>query len=330
MARARDRQQTPLPVSAADPQGLALAAGRCIRRQALLVLLLAIGPGLAAQAAGDPSEALRSQYRAIAEQLDTSPLGRPLRVRSVSEPNRLQGEIHALVDHAFADVHRELGNPDNWCDLVMLHPNTKYCRVTTGPTGPQLQLRIGTSGPQKIGDAAPVNLSHRTTASMPGYDWLELVSRDGPMGTSDYRISLEILALPGARTFLHLTYSYTLNRIARLGMQAYLATLARDKVGFTVIGQAEDGKPIFIGGVRGHVERNTMRYFLAIDSYLATAHEPASSRVERRLQAWFDAAQRYPRQLHELERDAYLQMKRTEIRRQQAPADMPGAQQPGR
>jgi hypothetical protein len=30
------------------------------------------------------------------------------------------------------------------------------------------------------------------------------------------------------------------------------------------------GQPDYIGGVRGLVERNTMRYYLAIDAYLST------------------------------------------------------------
>lgn len=311
----------------ASRHGSAGAGGsrcRLVCLQVLLVIVVAMGHSLAARAAGDPSEALRSEYRAMAERLDRNPWSRPLLVQSDVQPNRLQGEIHAVVDHAVADVHRELGNPDNWCDVVSLHPNTKYCRLATGPTGTRLQVRIGMSGPQDIDDAVLVSLRHRTVASMPGYDWLELLSTDGPMGTSNYRISLEALALPNARTFLHLTYSYTFNGIARLAMQAYLGTLARDKVGFTIIGQA-DGKPVFIGGLRGHVERNTMRYFLAIESTLATMHLPASTRVEQRLQAWFDAAERYPRQLHEHERDAYLQMKRDEIGRQQRLAENAGA-----
>jgi hypothetical protein len=180
------------------------------------------------------------------------------------------------------------------------------------------------SGPQEIDEAALVSLVHHTAASMPGYVRLELLSREGPMGTSDYRITLEALALPEDKTLLHLTYAYTFNGLARMAMQAYLGTIARDKIGFTITGQA-DGKPVFIGGLRGHVERNTMRYFLAIESTLATMHLPASTRVEQRLQAWFDAAERYPRQLHERERDAYLQMKRDEIARQQNLGENAGA-----
>jgi len=45
---------------------------------------------------------------------------------------------------------------------------------------------------------------------------------------------------------------------------------------------------------------------------------PPSERLEKRLQTWYDATEAHARQLHDVERDAYLQMKRREYRRQQA------------
>jgi hypothetical protein len=64
------------------------------------------------------------------------------------------------------------------------------------------------------------------------------------------------------------------------------------------------------------VERNTMRYFLAIDAYLAALAVPPAERLETRLAGWYAGVERFPVQLHELERDEYLAMKRKEVRRQ--------------
>jgi hypothetical protein len=61
-----------------------------------------------------------------------------------------------------------------------------------------------------------------------------------------------------------------------------------------------------------------MRYFLAIDAYLAALSAPAPARLETRLQNWYDATENYARQLHDVDRNAYLEMKRREYRRQQA------------
>jgi hypothetical protein len=67
------------------------------------------------------------------------------------------------------------------------------------------------------------------------------------------------------------------------------------------------------------VERNTMRYYLAIGAYLDSLSLPPQQRIERRLRDWFAATERYPRQLHEISQDEYLVMKRREIERQQMP-----------
>ncbi|NPT53878.1 hypothetical protein GNZ13_04465, partial [Paraburkholderia sp. 5N] len=70
--------------------------------------------------------------------------------------------------------------------------------------------------------------------------------------------------------------------------------------------------------VRGLVERNTMRYYLAIDAYLGALSSTPDKRLEQRLTTWFDATEQYPRQLHEVDRQAYMQMKYKEYERQQA------------
>ena len=112
---------------------------------------------------------------------------------------------------------------------------------------------------------------------------------------------------------------------ANVAMQGYLATIGRNKVGFSVVDHTDDGQPIYIGGMRGVVERNTMRYFLAIEAYLGALTTAPQERLEKRLNDWFTGIERYPRQLHELERDEYLDMKHKEIQRQQAleSADQP-------
>ena len=65
------------------------------------------------------------------------------------------------------------------------------------------------------------------------------------------------------------------------------------------------------------VERNTMRYYLAIDAYLSKLNTPANQQLEQRLQSWYRSTEEYPRQLHEVELNEYLTMKRDEYQRQQ-------------
>lgn len=101
-------------------------------------------------------------------------------------------------------------------------------------------------------------------------------------------------------------------------MQGCLATTGRDKVGFSIIGRTAAGQPVYQGDMRGVAERNTMRYYLAVDAYLGALTLPVAARLDQRLNDWHSGVERYPRQLHELERADYLAMKHEEIQRQQA------------
>ena len=101
-------------------------------------------------------------------------------------------------------------------------------------------------------------------------------------------------------------------------MRGYLATTASTKIGFTKVGQGDS--QTYVGGMRGAVERNTMRYYLAIDAYLASLRLPQPAQLDARLNAWFDATEKYPEQLGEVDKDSYLKMKKSEVLRQQGVA----------
>jgi hypothetical protein len=85
-----------------------------------------------------------------------------------------------------------------------------------------------------------------------------------------------------------------------------------------VVDRTKDGVK-YIQGVRGVIERNTMRYYLAIDAYLAALNTPAENQVDKRFQNWYDSTRIYSRQLYEVEKEDYLAMKRKEYERQQQP-----------
>ncbi len=287
---------------------------------ALVLAAICLGSYLGealAQTPPEAAQALRAQRSTLSEQLKNNAFARPLVLLSAETAQGMRGDIYALMAYPFATVSGALQDPRQWCEVMILHLNTKYCHAVHGPQGPVLNVNIGTKTPQELTQAARVAFGYSMAAAQPDYFEVLLYAADGPMGTSDYRIALEAVALPGKQTFLHLTYSYNANLAGKLAMQAYLATAGSSKVGFTVTGAPVNGHPAWIDGVRALVERNTMRYYLAIDSYLAAAQAAPAERFERSLQAWFTASERYPRQLHEIERPAYLKMKRAEYLRQQ-------------
>jgi hypothetical protein len=254
----------------------------------------------------------------MSQALQKNPFGRPLVLYSVETADGLQGDIYAVVSYPFGTVSSGLKSPDNWCQVMILHINTKYCQAIQAPAGPQLRVYIGKKTPQALAEAARVDFNFQQTAAFPSYFSTTLNAKDGPLGTHDYLIQLEVVELSNNKSFLHLTYAYGVGFAGRVAMQAYLATVGAGKVGFSWVDPTDNGEPSLVAGVRGVVERNTMRYYLAIDSFLASLAAPPSAQLEQRLQTWFTAVELYPRQLHEVDRPAYLEMKRAEVIRQQS------------
>ncbi len=212
--------------------------------------------------------------------------------------------------------------------LMLMYPNadipvvllsmksSKYCRATHSNAGTVLDINLGKKYEQPLAETYDTKFNYENMTTAANYFSVEMKAAEGPLGTKDYRIWVEATPINNKQTFLHFTYAYSFGLTGRLAMNAYLATLGKDKVGFSVESTRANGEPNYIQGVRGVVERNTMRYYLAIDAYLAALKDAPETQQEKRLQYWFDSTERYATQLHEVERTEYLSMKREETRRQ--------------
>jgi hypothetical protein len=264
--------------------------------------------------------ALRARHGALREQLAGNVFQRALVLESVQNANDLKGDVYAVIDQPFEVLSPALQGREHWCELLILHLNVKHCS-STGKAGAEvLSLVVGRKFDQPLEDAYRVDFDFNMPSIAPDYLRVQMSADTGPLSTRNYRLALEAVPLDAKRSFVHMSYSYAYGMAARMAMQGYLATVGRDKVGFSIVGKGEDGKPLYIDGVRGVVERNTMRYFLAIEAYLGAMDAPAAEQVEKRLRDWYSAVDRYPRQLHELERNEYLEMKRREVQRQRGAA----------
>jgi hypothetical protein len=227
-----------------------------------------------------------------------------------------------VTEYSFATVNDALNDPSkglaNWCDVLILRPNTKYCRAFSGGNGSKPIMNISN---EEVAEELPatyrMQFDYNTAASSPGYFRTGLHADSGPLNTRDYQIVLEAVSLSSSRTFLHLTYAYSYGTVGRLAMKGYLATFGGGKIGFTNIAHSSSAEVKYVGGVRGLVERNTMRYYLTIEAHLGALSSPSDKRLQQRLNNWFNASEEYPRQLHEIDRQLYMQMKQDEYRRQQ-------------
>ena len=281
------------------------------------IAMLDIAPAGAAPPAVTPAASLRAAYDELQPKLRSNSYGRPLHLDSRESSSDLKGDMHAVIGHPIDMVGSSLNDSEVWCDILILHLNTKYCEAGNAGGRDMLAVNIGKKYDQPLGKTHRVQFDFRVMAATHDYFSVVLNAASGPYGTKNYRILFEAIPLDKGRTFIHLSYSYGFGMTARLAMQTYLGTIGSAKVGFTETGKDANGQPLYVGGVRGMIERNTMRYFLAIETYLESLAAPADARVEKRLRDWFAAIERYPRQLHEMEREDYLATKRREIRRQQ-------------
>jgi len=95
-------------------------------------------------------------------------------------------------------------------------------------------------------------------------------------------------------------------------MGTYFLTLGSGKIGFSIVGENDSGEPVYVEGKRGVIERNVVRYYFAIQSYLDTLDVPPEQRFQARLVRWFELTEQHARQLHELDKEKYLEYKRHE------------------
>jgi hypothetical protein len=277
---------------------------------------MACVPNARADAAAGPAGDLRARYVALSQQLENSSIQRGLYLDSNDDSRAPRGDAYAVVDYPFAMVAAAMAKPENLCESLILHLNVQYCRATPGDSGPRLSAAVGKKTNQPLEDTHRIDFIYEVAASSADYTRVELSSREGPFDTANYLIVLELAALDEQRAFLHLRYSYTQGFLTRWATAAYFATRGRDKVGFTRV-HAEGDAPQLVRGIRGALERNTMRYYLAIDAYLHTLGSPSSQRFEQSLERWFADTERFARQLREVKHDDYIAMKRGQYLRQQ-------------
>lgn len=290
-----------------------------VRRAAaggVAAVLMATAPAAMADAAQ-----LRAKHEQMKEALRNNAFGRAIAIHSDDSGDSITGDVYAVLDFPYKAVSEGLRNPQSWCDVLILPFNTKYCHPYPTAEGSSLQMRIGRKADQPLNDAYRLDFALHPVARGADYFETRMDALKGPMGTHDYHIVLSATPLDERHSFMHLSYTYGYSGFGRLAMQGYLGTVGANKVGFTVIGRDGSGQPQYIGGVRGAIERNVVRYYLAIDAYLGSLAAPPEQQLDRRIQGWFSATEKYARQLHEMDRAEYVAMKKHESERQQALLD---------
>ncbi|UFS70930.1 hypothetical protein LPW11_01800 [Geomonas sp. RF6] len=286
------------------------------------LLVFAAAGGVIADPGGE--QALLAKYPALQSKLEKSYLGAPIYLESAEAGDSLRVDMYGVFHHPFSALRDALQSPSNWCDITSLHINIKACTYRKSGDQWYLTLYSGRKYYQPASDAYPLRLKFQAPSQEPNYLQLLLSADEGPLHTKNHRMRLEAAPLPEGHSFVHFSYTYGYGSMTRMAMKSYFATIGRDKVGFSLAG----GGKGFVGGVRGAIERNAVRYYLAVQSYLDTLSFPEGQRFEQRTSRWYDLTVRYPRQLKEMDKPDYLAMKRQEQANQLALQKKEGTARP--
>ncbi len=269
--------------------------------------------GPAAWAATGSADALLAKRTELTAHLQAREFGEPLYLVSHDSGHRADGDVYAELALPFARVRAVLSTPQSICGVLFLHLNIRSCSPSSGGAGDLLTLSVGPKQSSSLGARYSMAYAMQVAAASPGYLHVNLAAQTGPLMTDDYRIVFEATPLDEQHTFLHFGYAYSYGTLARLAMQAYLATAGRSKIGFTVLGVGADGQPLYVQGERGALERNVIRNYLALLAYASIEAGTPQAQTEVRLRAWFALTERHAAQLHELGLDDYLQEKHLDL-----------------
>jgi len=284
----------------------------------IFLFLLAAAIGFSAASASSAEKPLKGEdillaaYHRNMARLERNSFGLPLFLESFERDDRVHVDVYGIFDYPFSSVADVLKVPANWCDIVSLHLNVKACTYRELPGAWVLTLYIGRKVYQPPEDTRQVIFHYRNVVRQQEYLDIILSADAGPFGTKDHRMRFEAVPLEGGRTFVHVSYAYSDSVALRLAAKVYFVTLGRDKVGFTMTGTDRNHDPVYIGGPRGSIERNAVRYYFAIQSFMNTLRYPEKNRFSIRISEWYDLTTRHRKQLYELDKKDYLTFKTKE------------------
>ena len=133
----------------------------------------------------------------------------------------------------------------------------------------------------------------------------------GPFGSRNYDFKFRAMEVDDG-IFLEFYLSSEPGFISSLA-KLYLATVGSSKIGFSTTGTDRNGKTRYVKGQRGGAERNIVRYLLSVQAYFDTLEQASGpDGYLKRLERWYDLTDVHKKQLFELERDVYIEIKQKE------------------
>jgi hypothetical protein len=238
----------------------------------------------------------------------------PIYLKTVQKEKVLNVSLLGKIPFKFSDVSAVLAKPGSYCDFLPLLFNVKTCVITE--LNPVTRMKFYVAGKHYTPPITSyrIHAVFRLVDRTPDKIRVRMEADPDTPGKSDYGVDLVAIPLDG-ETLMYLKSRYAPGRITRMATNTYVNVFARDKPGFTEI-QEPGGKKKLITGFPAVIERSSVRAYFALKAYTLNYHLPPDKRFEACLKTWYDLNQPYKKQLYELERDQYLQIKRREHKNQ--------------
>ncbi len=281
----------------------------------LLFSLLLVLPARGSWGQEAGFQRLSGRYPELQEAARRGPFGLPLQVRSEESDTLVSAEIHGIIDHPFRALAATFTEPGGWCDFLVLNPNIKTCTFRREAQETLLTLYIGSKNYRAPESATEQVYRFLVRARRPDYAAISLTAPQGMLGTTAHRFEFEAGSVAG-KTVVGLSSSFEPSTWSRLLTGIYLNTLGRHKIGFSREA-TEAGVPVgYVRGVKGMIERNVMRYYLALKAFLDAGDLPADRQFEARARLAYDLMDLYPAQLRQMDKADYLDIKLREYQNQ--------------
>lgn len=268
-----------------------------------------------AVATPNKTQDLLSVYALAKPVLDNPSKQKPFYLHAEIEGRKQSGQAALYFDQPLEQIAEALSKLGNWCSILLLHLNTKACTHSQNEDEQTLTIYMGRKFYQKPDDAYVMKYEFNTERTQNYFSAL-ITAEDGPLGTSDYRIQLEVTPING-KTFGRIQVSQKHSWISSKAAKLYVATKGRNKKGISIVDYDGQGNPVYSNGEQAIAERNLLRYYFAFAAFFRSQTLPNNTQFKESLNYWFDQTEQY-KQLYEVDRPQYIDDKNKEYKNQVA------------
>jgi hypothetical protein len=142
---------------------------------------------------------LLERYHAMEEGLLRSTLLRPLKISSQESIEHLSSDLFATVEYDMATINSAAIGPERWCEVMLLLSNSKSCEAKSDKNSDTLNVIISSSKTADYSGATPTEFKLQVHSATEDYLDVALVAHEGPLGTKNISLRLQVIPLTGLR-----------------------------------------------------------------------------------------------------------------------------------